>query len=229
MKYSCGCINETDSDSGVLHCIKKCEFHLKWAADHQQGGSIEYFKDVGCIDAQGIPTNINLIGELWDGLSVVDIQYLWAGLDKNILEIGAGLGPYIPQFLQAHWNFTTIERGVFASHWLKNAFYVPVLTVSIEEYLATSDINYHCIFAAHLFEHLENMPKVLRQCFDRVTERLYLIVPDDGDPTNPDHYWFFTQETLKALLEKIGFVKVRMQMRKHVPQENFIYCVAEKP
>src|SRR5512135_487501 len=115
MKYSCGCINETDSDSGVLHCIKKCEFHLKWAADHPQGGSIEYFKDVGCIDAEGIPTNANLVSELWDGLSLDDDQYLHLGLGKDILEIGAGLGPYIPHFLRAHWNFTTIERGIFAS------------------------------------------------------------------------------------------------------------------
>lgn len=229
MKYSCGCINETDSDSGVLHCIKKCEFHLKWAAEHQQGGSIEYFKDVGCIDAQGIPTNLNLVKELIDGLSGEDNFYLRQGKNKTLLELGAGLGPYIPHFLFYKWNYATIERGNFASKWLTNTFYIPLLSKSLDDGALESQPFYHCIFAAHLFEHLENMPSVLGQCFDRVTERLYLIVPDDGDPTNPDHYWFFTQETLKALLEKIGFVKVRMQIRKRVPQENFIYCVAEKP
>lgn len=229
MKYSCGCINETDSDSGVLHCIKKCEFHLKWAAEHQQGGSIEYFKDVGCINAEGIPNNKLLIDELQDGLSVEDFAYLGFGLNKKITELGVGLGPYIPFFLLCHWDYVAIERGVFASKWIEQTFDIDAITISVEDYMSSTREPDHCIFAAHLFEHLENMPKVLRQCFDRVTERLYLIVPDDGDPTNPDHYWFFTQETLKGLLEKIGFVKVRMQMRKRVPHENFIYCVAEKP
>lgn len=228
MKYSCGCINETDSDSGVLHCIKKCEFHIRWSVTHSQGESIEYFKEIGCIDAQGIPNNLILIQELRDGLSLQDEYYLCVGHDKTLLELGCGLGPYVSYFLAGKWSYEAVERGFFAFHWVKKTFYVPIVNGSVEEYLS-SRAGFHCIFAAHLFEHLENMPKVLRQCFDRVTERLYLIVPDDGDPTNPDHYWFFTQETLKALLEKIGFARVRMQMRKRVPQENFIYCVAEKP
>src|SRR5512135_1480583 len=163
MKYSCGCINETDSDSGVLHCIKKCEFHLKWAAEHQQGGSIKYFKDVGCINAEGIPTNSNLVKELLDGLCVDDRIYLWQGFNKDLLEIGAGLGPYIPLFFLQHWNFSAIERGPFASNWLKNTFYVLVHQLSIEEHFFFSTQTYHCIFAAHLFEHLHDMPSVLRQ------------------------------------------------------------------
>jgi methyltransferase family protein len=226
--YSCGCVNEVHEKSGVLASVLKCEFHVDYSRTHPQGDSIDYFKAMGCINERGIPQNKLLIDQLWGALLPDDFMYLFHGEGKHVLELGPGLGPYIPFFLQYHWKYDSVEMAPFACDWIESTFgYSPIRTTA-EGFFLWDDSDYQCIFAAHLFEHVVNAPKLLKQCFDRLNERLVLIVPDDSDPTNPDHLWFFTQETLHALLEKIGFKNVRSQIRKHVPQENFIYCVAEK-
>jgi hypothetical protein len=47
------------------------------------------------------------------------------------------------------------------------------------------------------------------------------------DPTNPDHLWFFTPSSLTRALEDAGFVIDELAWKQHVPQENFIYCLAQ--
>ena len=58
---------------------------------------------------------------------------------------------------------------------------------------------------------------------------LWIIVPDDSDPVNPDHLWFFTEATLRSTIEAAGLEVVRMAKRKYIERENFIYCRARKP
>jgi hypothetical protein len=226
MNYPCGCINGIESESGILRCVKKCNFHINWSLTHPEGESLEYFRDLNAI-RDGVPQNDHLARELVGALSISDMAYLADGWRKSLLEIGCGLGAYIPLFLSNHWNYLAIEQADFCVNWVQQTFYIAVRKMPIEEFLKTAPV-FNCIFAAHVFEHLKDAPAVLKTCYEKVDERLYLIVPDDEDPTNPDHRWFFTQESLHRLLERIGFVNVRSQIRKLIPQESFIYCVAEK-
>ncbi len=227
MIHPCGCINEIDEKSGVMHCVKKCDFHIDWSRTHPQGGSIEYYKEIGAIE-NGIPQNFRLIEELIEPLHQMRRRGLNFGDGKCILELGCGLGPYIPYLLGNGWLYFGMDSSEFACNWVKNVFGIDL---NLSDFECYDSFRVNAILAAHLFEHLHDCPAGLKKAYDLLLSRgsIYLIVPDDGDPTNPDHWWFFTETTLLALLEKIGFTNISMTMRKRVPQENFIYCVAEKP
>ena len=225
MTYSCGCVNEVHAPSGVLRSVSKCEFHLEHSRTHPEGETIEYFKELGCFDSQGIPQNKRLIDELLDPLEEMDIV-----IDDHatVLEIGCGLGAYIPMFGR---NYIAVEKSKFACEWVKNCFDAIVTNRKFEDYNLGEGNWFDVILGAHVFEHMKDAPYQLCRCLDALKRRgkLIMIVPDDSDPTNPDHLWFFTQQTLHALLDTIGFVNIKSTTRKRVPQENFIYCVAEKP
>ena len=223
MKYSCGCINEVDAESGVLHCVQKCEFHVKFKNEQSEG--YEYYLSLGCIK-DGIPQNKHYIAEFKDAFGAIggkpDHCY------NFVLEIGCGVGMYVPMFLECGWHYTGIETSQFAADFTNNNHDVEVWVQPFEMLHAQEE--FHGILAAHVVEHMKKAPAMLKKMYDFLTlgGMLWIIVPDDTDQTNPDHWWFFTQKTLHALLEKIGYRNVRSTMRKIVEHENFIYCVAEK-
>ena len=228
MIYGCGCVNEVDADSGVLKSVSKCEFHLEHSRTHPEGETIEYFKELGCFDEQGIPQNQRLINELLDPLLEMQEPLPHTALPVRVLEIGCGLGAYIPLFRRC--SYIGVEKSRFACQWVENCFDAIVSNCMFEDYELSYE-RFGLILAAHVFEHMKDAPYQLQRCFAALElgGKIIIIVPDDTDPTNPDHRWFFTVPTLHALLEKIGFVNIKSTMRKRVPQENFIYCVAEKP
>jgi methyltransferase family protein len=165
--------------------------------------------------------------ELSDAISMFDLAYLCNGQRKTMLELGAGIGMYIPLFLN-EWAYTAVEKSAFCIKWLQEVYSMTPLQTDVETFLEQNWQDYDCIFAAHIIEHLKDAPSALMRCFERVRERIYIIVPDDQDPTNPDHQWFFSEPTLRNLLLQIGFKNVRTQVRRRIPREQFIYCVAEK-
>jgi hypothetical protein len=55
---------------------------------------------------------------------------------------------------------------------------------------------------------------------------LRIIVPNDDDPTNPDHLHFFDPMSLGRALDLAGLVVGRMEMRRVVKHEQFIYARA---
>lgn len=226
MTYECGCVNEIDNESGVLRSISKCEFHTK-AQTTPLTRDYEHYRSLGCIDEHGIPQNARYVRELKEGLSELDFDYLKWGIGKVFLELGAGLGMYIPLILKGGARHTSIENSPFAVKWIQDTFYTSVLECDLEE-IGFLPARYHCIIAAHILEHVKDAPNLLTRCYQCVRERLYLIVPDDQDPVNPDHQWFFTADTLSQLLKRTGFTNIRTQTKHVFEREGFIYCVAEK-
>ena len=226
MKYSCGCVNEVDAESGVLHCVQKCEFHVKFK--NEQGDGLEYYLSLGCIK-DGIPQNLRYIREFKDAFEEIDaMPRLAVAVDREVLEVGCGVGMYVPMFHQLGWRYNGLETSEFAAEFTYNNHDVEVWVQPFEMLHAQEE--FHGILAAHVVEHMKKAPAMLKKMYDFLTlgGTLWIIVPDDTDQTNPDHWWFFTQKTLHALLENIGFRNVRSTMRKRVEHENFIYCVAEK-
>ncbi len=223
MKYSCGCINEVDEASGVFHCVEKCEFHVRWSLEHPQGESLQYFKELNLIDGNGVSYNRRLIHELPYDLPKTEV------VEPTVLELGCGLGSYVPMFLKHGWDYEAVERSKFASDWTRNVFDVHVANCSFEDFEYDS---YDMIFAAHFFEHVLDAPAMLRKAHNMLLSDgyLYLVVPNgNDDPTNPDHYWFFNPYTLESLLYKTGFLNIRMCERKVIERERFVYCTAQRP
>ena len=227
MKYDCGCINELHS-SGLTRNVHKCDFHVQWSKEHPQGNSEFYFKDIGALDSVGIPQFQNHIKEFHNAFDELGIDL--SGRGRALLEVGFGLGQYIPLFLAHDWVYAGIECADYAYSWA-SAVYGPAVTLIQQKFEHFHDNTlYHTIFGSHAFEHMVDAPAMLKKAHSLLTShgQLWLILPDDGDPTNPDHLWFFNEDTLKGFLKSIGFVNVRSTMRKIVAQENFIYCAAEK-
>lgn len=226
--YSCGCVNEVEPKSGVLRNISKCNFHIEWSETHPQGLTPAYYEDIGLLE-KGICNNARLIRELEDPLEEMGHTNLFSGNHRSILELGCGLGCYIPLFLKHGWLYEAVEQSPFAALWVRNTFDVPVYQVPFEQFRRKLYF-WNAIFGAHFFEHLKDSPAGLKRAYEYLVTGgyLYLIVPDDGDPTNPDHLWFYTPVTLHNLLDAIGFADIKMTMRKRVEQENFIYCIARK-
>src|SRR5262245_18893190 len=220
----CGCINEDSHSSGVKHCLTKCEAHRKFTAERNHE-SLQYFIDMGAVK-DGIPQNKTYAIELTT--AALELECL-DEFEGNVLEIGCGLGQYIPFFMEQNCNYEAIEPNQFAAKWVDSTFLVRPDETPFEN--LERDYFFDLIFAAHVFEHLQDAPAMLAKAFKMLIAKgnLFMIVSDDRDMKNPDHYWFFTQDTLKALLEKIGFVNVRTVQKSIVPYEDFIYCIAEKP
>lgn len=231
MVYPCGCMNETDAISGVLRSVSKCEHHRQ-----QSGrGGMAHYLEMGCI-IDGVPQHAKYAAELRECLRDMDCPIYphnsdvsMTGVDDVALEIGSGLSMYAPMLMNLRYDYNGLEPDAEAAAWARSTFDVLIVEKKLEE-LTCCDTAFALIMAAHVFEHLQNAPRMIAKTFSLLQKggRLILIVPDDEDPVNPDHLWFFTPTTLRSVLEDVGFKDVRMTVRRRVKHENFIYASAVK-
>ncbi len=214
MIYSCGCENIKDI-SGVTKCVYKCDLHTAFLLTHPE--TLEYYTSMGCIHG-GIPHNKNHISEL---LAKFDGEVLAPSVNgSRMLEIGCGLGMYVPLFLGLGWTYEGLDAAELATYWVNNTFE-----------LFESKHKYEMVFSAHSFEHMHDAPGMLLKSFGMLEPggRLVLVLPDDTDQTNPGHWWFFNQGTLEALLKTLGFINTYTTVSQVVQHEKFLYTVAYKP
>lgn len=231
--YPCGCVNRIDPEWGILRSVSKCASHLR----HAGKTGMAHYLDMKCI-VGGVPQHAKYAEEL--DVAMVEINRLIFPAptrDTVALEIGCGLAMYAPKLLNLGYKYYGIEPDAAAAHWARMTFCVPICQTTFED--ATGyfmDAHFtgafpSLVLAAHVIEHVTDAPAVLASIFQLVKPpgRLILIVPDDRDPVNPDHLWFFTMPTLRTTLERIGFTDVQMVSKSIVKHENFIYCSAVKP
>lgn len=219
--YSCGCANTTDPATGVLRAVSKCGFHV---AESGKGG-IAHYEELGAI-IDGVPQCDRYEAQLIDALpelSLLKVQ------DGHAMEIGCGASMYAPFLMRAGFDYLGVDPDDEAARWTNQTFSVPTIGLTFEACGPLDAVD--LILAAHSLEHVTDAPAVLKKMFSLLKSggHLVVIVPDDSDPVNPDHLWFFTVETLRALLESTGFVEITTAVRRHIARENFIYCHARKP
>jgi SAM-dependent methyltransferase len=220
--YPCGCVNKPDEDWGILRSVSKCDFHRSSAGKH---GHL-YYRMIGVI-GEDFPRFTKIAGELTQGLHAAGIEFTELPANNPALEVASGVAPYCPLLLRLGYSqYEALEADEWAADWVRSAFGVRVHQCWWEDF--DPGYQYGLILAAHIVEHLRDAPAGLRKMFNLLKPggRVIVIVPNDEDPVNPDHLWFFTQETLRSAMERIGFQDVRMSMTRHVPQEQFIYCTA---
>jgi cyclopropane fatty-acyl-phospholipid synthase-like methyltransferase len=187
---------------------------------------MEHYATMGCIH-NGFPQNSRYIRELVEPLYELDQTAFVHNGSGRMLEVGCGLGMYVPYFLRLGWNYTAVETGKIACHWTRNCFDVHVIEEKFEN-IETSPFN--LIFGAHVFEHMTDAPAMFEKAYNMIAYygKLVIVIPDDTDQLNPSHRWFFSRRALHGHLEDAGFENVRSTVRKIVAHENFIYCVADK-
>lgn len=222
--YPCGCVNVVDDKWGILKSVSKCDEHQR--ASGKTG--MAHYVDMGAIK-DGVPQHAKYSKEMLAAFDEMGIEFPYSYKSRDrALEIGCGLGMYVPLLLHRGYQYRGVEPDPVAAHWTESTFDVVVRNFTFEDY---SGGEFDLIVAAHVFEHFVDAPAMLLKTFVCLAHggNLVLIVPDDMDPVNPDHLWFFTPTTLQRILTQIGFVDIHMAVRRIVRHENFIYCIARKP
>lgn len=221
--YRCGCKNDVHEPSGILHCVYKCKRHQRQYRDPARLDAAYY--------AELINVNRNeIIGsrhveEMQDALGDFPAPTTHVGC----LEIGCGCSPYAGALKEAGWRYIGLDPSRWAAEWTAKRYGVITCTEPWEWWSAYPSCG--LVLAAHVLEHLADAPAGLQKMYDVLMPggELWLLVPDDSDPVNPDHLFFFTADTLQCCLEKVGFQIQRIAVRKIVERENFIYARAKKP
>ncbi len=233
VRYACGCVNRVDREWGILRAVRKCRRHRP--TPPQARARPHYTEECGVLTRAGIPRHAVYIRELLDALVELDVRIPRAtSADPDhpprVLEVGCGFGQYAPLFMRHGYVYEGLEANPYAADWTAGAFDVTVHRGPFEAFGAAGG-TYAAIHAAHVLEHFDDAPRMAAKMFDLLAPggRLYLVVPDDSDPVNPDHQWFFTEAGLTALLNRVGFADVRATARQIVAHEKFIYVVAERP
>jgi SAM-dependent methyltransferase len=221
----CGCINAIDSQSGVLRCVEKCIGHKAFALNRKRGA--DYYQSIGSIvgDTQQLGSYAKEIRRSLGQFAPAPSSYSLA------LEIGGGISPYISDLLEAGYQYIGVEEDEWAVEWTKRHYpQVQMYQGSFPDILPEGH-NFDLVLMAHCLEHVYNPLQTINEIKKLMAPEgnLYIIVPDDTDKTNPDHYWFFTTESLTTLLGKVGFEVCALDVQHIVPHEAFIYCLARKP
>lgn len=223
IEYRCGCVNEIQ-DSGVLRSVSKCRSHSR-ERRHPASAGMGYYRDLGCI-VNGVPQCAHYLEELREVLG----PFPKADASGIALEVGCGCSMYAPGLMAAGYLYHAVEPSEWAAHWTASTFDVPV-TVGTLEARGEPMQQYALVLAAHSIEHMEDAPRAIRDCAEFLLPggELWVIIPNDDDPLNPDHLFFFTQSSLRRCVESAGLEVITLESRRRVKHEEFLYLRARKP
>lgn len=233
--YNCGCVN--DFDRGVLKSILKCDHHKSLQREIGELGE-EYYRELG--SATGVPPHVAEFEDCFGKIEPVNPDRPFA------LEIGSGASHYVPMITDAGWFYCACEPSRWARQWMMRKYGDRWLDLccstweqfSIDDCLlgdracgGGNSWQFGMILSAHSLEHMIDAPDALEKMAGFLTPGgvLYIICPDDSDPVNPDHLWFFSTASLDVSIQRAGLIVESMQARRRVEHENFIYCKARKP
>jgi SAM-dependent methyltransferase len=223
--HPCGCSDAIDPLSGVRRSTGKCNEHLRHRRDPKTLDAAYYARH-GLVGPGGEEIPTPHADELREALGPFPAR---GEGSPYALEIGCGPSPYLPAIREADWCYTGIDVSRWAVRWMQDHYAAAASCIGFDE--LGQDAACGLILAAHVLEHLPDAPAAVAKCARLLAPggELWVVVPDDTDPLNPDHDWFFTPATLNSCLGDAGLVVGRMAVRRPAPPEWFIYCLARKP
>ena len=222
LAYVCGCVNEIDPACGALRSVSKCEDHLRERSESGELGEA-YYRSNGALRSDA---TVRYAAELNEGIGGISSPR-WPHIE--VLEIGCGASPYVPTLQRAGWVYRGLDASPWACEWMGRRYRVPMIHVDFEVW--EPDCQLGLILAAHVFEHMVDAPAAIRKCAEILSPggELWLIVPDDSDPLNPDHVWFFDEHSLRTVVTGAGLDPVTVSTCQRIERERFIYLRAIKP
>lgn len=219
---ACGCT--TEATPFGIRSVAKCRNH---AAKFREPSelTLAYYEELGSLK-NGEPVTANYVAEFLDGFGPVPIP-----TDSRLCaELGCGISPYVDLLQSAGWVYKGYDASPAAVAWLQTRYCAEAAEVAdIQNPPLNGPLG--LVLSAHAFEHIPDPSAAAAAVYTALEPGGYLLllVPDDSDLCNPDHLWFWNRVTLKRLLLSRGFSVERLEMRRRVAHENFIYCVARKP
>ncbi len=224
LTYVCGCINAIDGPSGVLKAVAKCASHRAEARETGVLGQA-YYEHIEALK-DGIPQTPRYLDEMAERMGA-EPPLAWG---ERALEIGAGVSMYAGWVQRLGYRYQAVEPSPWAAAWLRNTYLCTVHEGPFETFAAPPD-EFSLILAAHSLEHMADAPGAVEKCAGllKTGGELWAIVPDDRDPLNPDHLWFFSAETLRSTVEAAGLAVACVHEFPGCEMENFLYLRAVKP
>lgn len=229
--YECGCVNNTERTCGALVSVSKCDKHLSEQRETSELGE-EYYRILGALDDDAPERYQREFAECFGAIPKSD------GPNGNAVELGCGVSPYVRMFTDNGYEYF----GVDNSRWAldrNESLRIPLASFfqcDIQKRTSWDSIRFlnetvNVVLCSHAMEHLKDPFAFLELTYARLVHggSFYLIIPNDDDPVNPDHKWFFSEWSLRVALVNAGFVIPIMTSRRRVPHEQFIYCLARKP
>jgi SAM-dependent methyltransferase len=224
--YACGCVNERHEPTGALRSVSKCPGHTRaYQAPETLGEA--YYAEFGLLK-HGVLQPMNHVAELTEALGDIPVS----GGNGDVLEVGCGVSPYAGVLIERGWHYTGIEPSKWAAGWMYRTYGVDVFQVRFENFDDVGlSVQFGLILAAHSIEHTDDAPGAIARCAELLAPggQLWLVVPDDTDPVNPDHLWFWSLRSLTLAIFQAGLVVDAITSRKMIERESFLYCRASKP
>lgn len=143
--------------------------------------------------------------------------------NRRLLQIGPGIGQLTHQLVAWGWQVECCETSDWALRYLHEAY--PTITVHRADWTMWQPPHrYAAITGNHVLEHFPDAPAALAKMAVSLAPggKLYLELPaqlfDDGTSNerawpnglhNHDHWWHFSERTLRAWFEAAGLSGVR--------------------
>ncbi len=228
LSYPCGCINRLDPEYGnVMRSVLKCNAHkAKSNTGREDEKGQKYYEKCGTAGLLG-KIETPHVAELCEALGDDVVPYLAGG---SALEVGCGVSPYATWLKSKGYSYFGTDTCGWAIDFMRAVGHD---VAKIETWEVHPDLtgSYDLVLAAHVLEHIADAPNELcdmRRCL-KPGGQLVLVVPDDSDPVNPDHLWFFTQKTLRVCMLYAHFTEIRTVERQIMEHEKFIYAAGTAP
>lgn len=217
--YPCGCVNEVHVP-GLLRSVSKCDGHLAERRDPATLGE-DYYRSLGALDADA---PARYVGELVETLG--EFPSPWC---PYALEIGGGVSPYYAAIRGAGYYYAGVDVSDWASRCMLREHGDGLIVGDFAAVPINSKFGF--ILALHCLEHMADAPAAIAKAARLLAPggELWIIVPDDTDPVNPEHEWFFSPRSLRDCVKAAGLEVWRVDVRKRIERENFIYLRARKP
>ncbi|MDD5557605.1 MAG: class I SAM-dependent methyltransferase [bacterium] len=155
-----------------------------------------------------------------------------AGPGRRALEVGCAEGRQIELLARRGWEVVGVEIGADMVREGR-ARGLRILQGMIEDFWFPCK-TFHLIVMSHVIEHLADPLRVLRMLRRMAGPGGLIIIetPLLHDFGDRDHFHFFTEATLQAILDRAGFIWsdhfVREYRRSGVPHKNVIACARRR-
>lgn len=163
-----------------------------------------------------------------------EVMYLPARLRGRLLDVGCGSGEVLADMESVGWEAVGVDVDSVAVEVAQGkGLSATCGTLEEQQY---PDNGFQAITMNHVIEHVHDPVGLLRECRRILAPGGHLIVitPNldswghrrfDGDWFHldpPRHLWLFSRRTLRSLVERSGFLRVRVSTTVHHAHRQFI-------
>lgn len=161
---------------------------------------------------------------------------------RRVLDVGCALGYFLAVAAEAGWEVKGVEISAWAAAEARRRFGLDVRQGSVET-VELPPATFDLIAMWDVLEHLSDPRGALRCCYELLQEGGYLALttPNAGGLLRkltgrnwveykkiPEHLYFFNSATIRALLEKSGFMPLSIRSEgKYVSLAFFLKRLAE--